>query len=431
MAYTIYKTNGQLLLTLLDGTLDSSRGINLVGKNYINFGTAQNENFVKLLENFANDSAPDYPMVGQIWYDTSTSSLKYFDGTSFNSIANVGLVTSSVSDVNSALVSNVASIRVDLTSNVASLTANAASQNTQISNLWSNAAIQAGLLNSLANIVTGSNVDISSMLDGVNSRVDSTDANVASTNANVNLVRSDILSINNTINGINSINSAQTVTLNVHGSNIASLQNSLAITNSSITTANVGMKSYVDALHQQQLGQINNLTSSVNVTQASLAGFYSWANINFGTSNYSNADVTLFLPTYTGNIRASNVIVTNGLLWANGTPFVSSSYGNANVAAYVAENPLGEFYSDANVAAYLTSNPQAGTYSNANVSSYLAATTVDVAGIEVAGNVVATGAVFSNGNVAMVSNVARYTWVSNVAPSSAQGSVGDIWYQTY
>ena len=49
----------------------------------------------------------------------------------------------------------------------------------------------------------------------------------------------------------------------------------------------------------------------------------------------------------------------------------------------------------------------------------------------VSGNVIVTGRVYSSGNVAMTSNVARYTWVANVAPTSSQGSVGDIWYQTF
>ena len=67
MSYTIYKTNGLQLLTLLDGTLDTSTGLNLVGKNYINYGTVQNENFVWLLENQASDTPPLYPLTGQLW----------------------------------------------------------------------------------------------------------------------------------------------------------------------------------------------------------------------------------------------------------------------------------------------------------------------------------------------------------------------------
>jgi len=31
----------------------------------------------------------------------------------------------------------------------------------------------------------------------------------------------------------------------------------------------------------------------------------------------------------------------------------------------------------------------------------------------------------------MTSSTRRFTWVSNVAPTGSQGSVGDIWYQTF
>jgi hypothetical protein len=99
MSYTIYKSNGLQLLTLLDGTLDTSTGLNLVGKNYINYGTVQNENFVWLLENQASATAPLYPLTGQLWYDTANASLKYYDGTAFNQLASAGTATVTVSQL--------------------------------------------------------------------------------------------------------------------------------------------------------------------------------------------------------------------------------------------------------------------------------------------------------------------------------------------
>jgi len=46
------------------------------------------------------------------------------------------------------------------------------------------------------------------------------------------------------------------------------------------------------------------------------------------------------------------------------------------------------------------------------------------------GNITA-GNIISNGNIAMVSNIARNVYVNSVAPISTQGNVGDIWYQTF
>ena len=54
MAYTINKTDGTVLATIADGTLDTSTSLQLIGKNYAGYGEILNENTVKLLENFAN-----------------------------------------------------------------------------------------------------------------------------------------------------------------------------------------------------------------------------------------------------------------------------------------------------------------------------------------------------------------------------------------
>ena len=57
MAYQINKTSGALLVNLADGQIDVDlTDITLIGKNYSGFGEAINENFVKMLENFANAS---------------------------------------------------------------------------------------------------------------------------------------------------------------------------------------------------------------------------------------------------------------------------------------------------------------------------------------------------------------------------------------
>jgi hypothetical protein len=76
MAYTINKFNGEQLIVLDDGTIDTSTSLGLVGRNYVGYGEIQNENFVFLLENFANDAPPSRPLQGQIWYN-NTNNLVY------------------------------------------------------------------------------------------------------------------------------------------------------------------------------------------------------------------------------------------------------------------------------------------------------------------------------------------------------------------
>ena len=83
MAYTINKTDGTIVATITDGTVNTSTSLTLFGKSYSGFGEALNENLVKLLENQASTSTPTAPLTGEIWFDTNTSQLKVYDGSAF------------------------------------------------------------------------------------------------------------------------------------------------------------------------------------------------------------------------------------------------------------------------------------------------------------------------------------------------------------
>jgi hypothetical protein len=83
MSYTIKHYNGTLLTTVADGTVDTSTDLTLIGKNYAGYGQAQNDNFVWLLENFANTTQPPNPLTGQVWFDSGNNKLKFYDGSQF------------------------------------------------------------------------------------------------------------------------------------------------------------------------------------------------------------------------------------------------------------------------------------------------------------------------------------------------------------
>ena len=83
MAYTINKTDGSVLATITDGTIDNTSSLTLFGKSYSGFGELLNENLVKLLENQASTSTPYAPLKGELWFDTTTLQIKVYDGTSF------------------------------------------------------------------------------------------------------------------------------------------------------------------------------------------------------------------------------------------------------------------------------------------------------------------------------------------------------------
>ena len=86
MAYTINKTDGTVVATITDGTINNTTSLTLFGKSYSGFGEALNENLVKLLENSSSSSAPVAPLKGELWYDSASASLKVYDGSAFNQL---------------------------------------------------------------------------------------------------------------------------------------------------------------------------------------------------------------------------------------------------------------------------------------------------------------------------------------------------------
>ena len=103
----------------------------------------------------------------------------------------------------------------------------------------------------------------------------------------------------------------------VNGTNVVSSINSI---NSNVTAANLN---------------ITNL-------QANIGSFYTYANLNYGTSSYANANVIGYLA---GNITIGNATATsfrsNNFLYPNGVSIltgIGGTYSNSNVASYLLGN---------------------------------------------------------------------------------------------
>jgi hypothetical protein len=87
MAYTINLTDGNIFAVVSDGTINTNSSMVLVGKNYAGYGEFLDENFIHLLENSSNTTAPGAPLTGQLWWDKSSGVLKVYNGTTFKSIS--------------------------------------------------------------------------------------------------------------------------------------------------------------------------------------------------------------------------------------------------------------------------------------------------------------------------------------------------------
>jgi len=90
MPYILNKTNGSKLAVLEDASLDLTTNLSFVGRNYSGYGEIINENLLKLLENFSNTTQPSRPIMGQLWFNSSSDQRRLsvcYDGKNFKGLA--------------------------------------------------------------------------------------------------------------------------------------------------------------------------------------------------------------------------------------------------------------------------------------------------------------------------------------------------------
>jgi len=87
MSYTINLTDGALFATIADGTINTASSMTLVGKNYAGYGQFLDTNFIHLLENASNTTAPGAPLTGQLWWDSGNGLMKVYTGTTWKTIS--------------------------------------------------------------------------------------------------------------------------------------------------------------------------------------------------------------------------------------------------------------------------------------------------------------------------------------------------------
>jgi len=258
MAYTIVKSDGTVLTTIADGTINTtSTSLGLPGRNYAGYGQSQDTNFVHVTENFADTTPPANPLRGQLWYNTNNSTLYVCptDGEA-NALAWLAL-TATASGGNT-------------TFGAVTVTGNISSNNLTVTNTATANAFSAGYLTISAN----ANI---------------ADANI--TTANIGTLQTTVITT-----GAASTSGTLTGTWTVNGSaggNALVLNGNLFISNSSGSNI-FGIKT----------------------------DKYMYANgdiISFAGS-YANANVAAYLPTYGGNILTVQTTATVLTTGANTTP---------------------------------------------------------------------------------------------------------------
>ncbi len=269
MAYTIIKSDGTVLTTIADGTINTtSTSLALPGRNYAGYGQSQDTNFVHILENFSDTSPPANPLRGQLWYNTGNSTL---------------LVCPTAGETNAAA--------------WLSLTSTASGGSTTFGNVTVTGNITANNItatnNSNANVFSAGYLTISA-----NANI--ADANI--TTANIGTLRTTVITT-----GSASTPGTLTGTWTVNGS----AGGNALVLNGNIFIANIGGGAY---------GIKTDNYMYANGDPIPLGG------------TYANANVAAYLPTYNGNILSANIqvpIIQAGAL--NTTP--GSITGNWTLTA--------------------------------------------------------------------------------------------------
>ena len=266
MAYTIVKTDGTVLTTIPDGTINTtSTSIGLPGRNYAGYGETLDTNFVHTLENFAASTPPSNPLRGQLWFNTNNSTLYVCPADGTTSASNWLSLTSTSSGGTT-------------TFGAVTVTGNLSANNLAATN------------NVTANLVTTSSLTVSANANIAN-------ASIANANVTTLLTVANITSGAQTTAG--NLTGGWTVNGSVTGNSLVIINGNLAISNSA------GANLY-----------------------GIMTDRYMWANgvaISF-SGTYSNANVQAFLPTYVGNVGSSGgATVFNGTTISTGANSTAGS----------------------------------------------------------------------------------------------------------
>ena len=90
MTYMITKSDGSFLIDIPDNKLDTvSSSITLLGKDVVNYGLYVDQNFILMLQRFANIEGTARPLVGQLWYDSQTHTLRVFNNVSWDIVSSI------------------------------------------------------------------------------------------------------------------------------------------------------------------------------------------------------------------------------------------------------------------------------------------------------------------------------------------------------
>jgi hypothetical protein len=218
---------------------------------------------------------------------------------------------------------------------VASLPASILTGNTLSANVTQSSLTTLGVLNfvSVSGNVVANNVFSNSFVGNLTGTAAyATVANsIAGSNVSGTVAQATLATNANTANTANTATLANTA-LSANSANIANVAYSVAganVTGSVTNAVNVTGNAQANIT---SLGILSSLSSSGNITGNYILGDGSLLT-NIPGGNYGNSNVASYLPTFTGNLSAGNVL-TNNYCYANGQPVSFSANISGNSVIY-------------------------------------------------------------------------------------------------
>jgi hypothetical protein len=212
--------------------------------------------------------------------------------------------------------------------------------------------------------------------------------------------------------------------------NTSALLSSIFVDTNQLIEANLGMRGYVDSVASQSTygdGNVNvyltefdgNIVPSANLIYSLGNITHQWKDLFVGNSTIYVGGTPLSVDT-TGNLTVNGTVIpTIGYVDARVSDIGGSSYGNANVGAYLTINNYLTSAS-ANLSLYAWNANIPAPYSNVNVASYLSGLSyTNYSNVNVAAYLSTNGYnPYSNTNVESFVNLSNYAYNANVTAAN-------------
>ena len=163
----------------------------------------------------------------------------------------------------------------------------------------------------------------------INSNVANTDGNVANLTTSLGNTNSNVANTNSNVANLTLVvanNSSNITTLQGLVYSNANVANYLPIYSGNISGGNIGVSGAINA--------VGEITSFANIVVSS-GGYFQGdgsqlTNLPIQPGTYSNANVAAYLPTYTGNVTAGNIL-SNNYLYSNGQSIFANIQLTGNI----------------------------------------------------------------------------------------------------